>query len=116
MEKAVYIAGPMTGYPKFNVRAFDAAEAKLEDDFVVFNPASHDRNVYGDDFFDRNPDGDPDEAEKQGFDLRAALKFDLGWICENATHVAMLPGWEKSFGARAEHALAVALDLTIIYL
>jgi len=113
----IYIAGPMTGYPNFNAPAFDEAEAKLAGlGFEVFNPASHDRKVYGEDFFNRNPNGDPSEAAKQGFSLRAALSEDLAWICLHATHIAMLPGWERSFGAQAEHATAVALKLTIIYI
>ena len=48
--------------------------------------------------------------------LRIMLGSDLAWICREADAIAMLPGWEKSYGARAEHAVAVALDLQIIYI
>lgn len=113
----VYIAGPMSGLPNFNADAFDAAAMLLQGaGYEVFNPAQHDRNIHGQDFFDRNPDGDIHEAAKQGFSIRAALEADLTWICRHATHIAMLPGWENSKGARCEHALAVTLGLGIVYL
>ena len=113
----VYIAGPMSGLPNFNADAFDAAAMLLQGaGYEVFNPAQHDRNVHGQDFFEKNPDGDAAKAAEQGFSLRAALEADLTWICREATHIAMLPGWENSKGARCEHARAVALGLGCIYL
>jgi len=110
--KAIYLAGPMGGYPDLNHKAFnEAAEALREDGWDVFNPADLDVEVYG----------TVEEAEKamtenrQEF-LRDALAADLQFICIEADAIAMLPGWEKSYGARAEHATAVALGLEIIYL
>ena len=55
-------------------------------------------------------------AQLYGFNLREALADDCEYICRNATAIALLPGWENSKGARAEHALAVALGLECIYL
>jgi uncharacterized protein DUF4406 len=40
----------------------------------------------------------------------------LDYICRRAEGIAMLEGWEDSKGARAEHAIAVALGLKIRYL
>lgn len=48
--------------------------------------------------------------------MRVALGVDLGWICAEADAVALLPGWERSKGATAERAAAVALGLEIIEL
>jgi hypothetical protein len=48
-----------------------------------------------------------------GFDLRDALAVDLEWICRHADMIVMLPGWEKSSGATAEHAAAKALGITV---
>lgn len=90
----LYLAGPMTGIPHFNYPAFNAAAAMLRaEGHEVFNP-----------------------AEVTETDRRAALKADLTWICDHAEGIALLPGWERSSGARAEHALAVALGLTPRYL
>lgn len=114
---AIYIAGPMTGIPYYNVHLFDAAARMLIKSFEfddICNPADIDREIYGPDFFEKCPTGT--EGAELGFDIRAALKEDLSWICDHATHMAMLPGWEKSSGANAEHALAKALGCKFIYL
>ena len=57
-----------------------------------------------------------DVYKRQGFSLREALGADTAWICAHADAIALLPGWEKSTGATAENALAVALGLTRIIL
>jgi hypothetical protein len=36
-------------------------------------------------------------------------------ICDNCTAIYMMAGWESSSGAKAEHALAKALGLSIFY-
>ena len=53
-------------------------------------------------------------SEIPEFDLRAALKWDTEKICDSQA-IYMLKGWEYSSGAKAEHALAVALQHQIIY-
>lgn len=114
--KRIYLAGPMTGIPFFNYPAFDAAAAKLRaDGHTVFNPAEHDKAMFGKDI--SNATGSAEQAAAEhGFDRRAALKADLSWICDNACTIALLPGWSRSSGACAEKALADALGLTIIHL
>lgn len=108
---AIYIAGPMRGYIDYNFPAFnEAADAFRDGGWDVFNPAERDIEEYGSfEAMDLAYKEDPD-----GF-LREALAADLEFICLEADAIAMLPGWEKSFGARAEHATAVALGLQIIY-
>lgn len=102
----VYLAGPMTGLPQFNFPAFDAAAEKLRLlGLDVFNPAQMDRDLGFD------PSGG---AVTQEF-LRDAMRRDLSAICD-ADSIAMLPGWEKSGGARVEWMLAVHLGLKVIYL
>lgn len=98
-----YIAGAMRGLPENNFPAFHSAAQRLRaEGYEVFSPAERDLAEYG-----------PSLA---GFSIRAALRADTNWICTRADGVAMLPGWEKSRGAIAEHALAVALGLDIRYL
>lgn len=113
----VYLAGPMRGIPNFNFPAFDYAAHKLRNEgFEVFSPAERDRDIHGIKLED-NATGDEDVAAKAvGFSLREALGADTAWIAANASHIALLPGWESSSGANAELALARALGLTVMWL
>lgn len=102
----IYLAGPMTGLPEFNFPAFDAAAAVLEaEGHEVFNPAKMDRDV----------GFDPSSTSVSKEFLRDALRRDLSAICE-CDAIAMLPGWEKSGGARVEWSLACHLGLKVVYL
>ena len=114
----VYLAGPMTGIPAFNYPAFNAAAARLRRaGHYVFNPAEHDTAVYGTDISAGNETGCVRQAANDhGFCRRTALRDDLAWICDHAEAVALLPGWERSSGARAEKALADALGLPVMIL
>jgi hypothetical protein len=110
----VYIAGPMSGIPEFNFPLFNKVAQELRDKgHSCFNPAARD--------LERLPtvdfaSGDVEKVKAQGFSLREALADDTNYICLEADAIVMLPGWEFSLGARAEHALATALKHTIIYL
>lgn len=122
MTDKVYIAGPMTGIPQFNFKSFDIAVRDLQARgyFIIFSPADHDRELLG-----KPLDWLPSETDAEGYwqkwitpdapSLRRMLGDDLAWIAENATHLYMLKGWERSRGAMAEHALGVALGLEIMY-
>lgn len=115
----IYLAGPMQGYPEFNFPAFNEAASKLRFfGHVVFSPAEKDIERHaGVDISKGNAKGDVTVAvTEHKFSLRDALRDDMVWICEKATAIAMLPGWENSKGAQAEWALARALGLEIIYL
>ncbi len=113
----VYIAGPMTGIPHFNFPLFNAVADKLRaQGHEVFNPAERDNERHGVDISKDNVTGDPALAEKQyGFSLREALADDMAYICLQANCICMLPDWEGSPGAKAEHALAYALGHSIMY-
>lgn len=117
--KRIYLAGPMSGIKNFNFPAFHRAAAILRaEGHSVFNPAERDIERHGGvDISATNATGDQAQAAKEhGFSLREALADDTAFICREADAIAMLPGWENSKGARAEHALAFALGHTIIYL
>jgi hypothetical protein len=111
----VYVAGPMRGIKDFNFPAFYTATAKLEAaGHFVFNPAERDDDMYGVEAM--KGDGDIDKATRDyGFNLREAMSADCEWICTQATAIFMLPGWEKSSGAIAEHSLAKCLRLRLWY-
>lgn len=114
----VYLAGAMRGIPEFNFPAFHREAAWLRRcGHEVFSPAERDNEKHGTDISVGNATGDEDLAAKEhGFSLREALGADLAWICAEAEAIALLPGWEASSGARAEHAVAFALGLKFIYL
>ena len=114
----IYLAGPMRGIPNFNFPAFDHAAAKLRaEGHEVFSPADHDREINGQEIEDANPEGSEDLAAlRNGFSIRKAMGADLAWICRHAEAVALLPGWEKSTGATAERAAAVAIGISNIHL
>ncbi|HEX6825417.1 MAG TPA: DUF4406 domain-containing protein [Nitrospiraceae bacterium] len=111
-----YLAGPMRGHPDFNFPAFhEAAEKLREQGHLVFSPAEADTERHGTHI--GNPWGCEEQAGREhGFDLRVALGVDLAWICAHAEGIALLPGWEKSKGAKAEKATADALGLEVLYL
>lgn len=110
----IYLAGPMRGIPNFNHQAFrDGAALLRSQGHEVFSPVEHSENIYGPDIYTGNPEGDESIA---GIDGRVVFGADLAWICAEADAVALLSGWEKSKGATAEHATAVALGLEVIIL
>lgn len=113
----LYLGGPMRGIPQFNFPAFFAAEEYLKGQgHEVFNPARRDNERHGTDISAGNATGDEAQAAQHGFSLREALNDDTTWISLYAEGIALLPGWERSKGAVAEHALARALNLEVLYL
>ncbi len=87
----VYLAGPMTGLPRWNFDAFAEAAAWLRArGAVVTSP--HEIDLA--DGFDPDSDG-------ADFDLRRALERDVEAVLA-ADVVALLPGWETSPGVMVE--------------
>lgn len=114
MAKKIYIAGPMRGIKDFNFPAFFAAEEELKaQGYIVFNPARRDEDHCGKGFA-KSETGTLSDITDTKFSLRNALHDDTTFISLHADAIALLPGWEKSKGANAEHALAVALGLEVI--
>lgn len=121
-KKKIYLAGPMQNIPLFNFPRFNAiANALRGNGHEVFNPAEKDIERHGGtDISAGNATGSLDKSKTEHkFNLRQALKEDTAYICDHADCICLLPGWEKSNGAQAEHRLAVALlseGMEIIYL
>jgi hypothetical protein len=90
----LYLAGPMTGIEDFNFPAFHDMGAKLRAlGYIVENPAEHgvvDGAVW---------------ADYMAYDL---TRLGLCGI------IALLPGWEKSQGARLEVLIAERLGMTVV--
>lgn len=101
----IYIAGPMTGYPEFNRHAFQEIADKFQQQgFEVFNPAVEQEQIplEGTTGFEKMPD------------LKAIIRKDVEGIL-GCDEIYMLQGWEKSTGAKAEHAVAMWLGINIRY-
>lgn len=95
----LYLSGKMRGQKDNGFAAFDAAAKDLRKrGHHVVSPADHDRELGWDET--TQPDADS---------LASTMVWDLTQVahCEG---VVCLPGWEKSRGATAEVALAVALE------
>jgi hypothetical protein len=96
--RRLYLAGPIRGIKDFKLR-FTHATAKLRyEGWQVFNP------VEQDDFFERH--GTP-------VDVRHCLELDLGWICRWADVVALMDGWQDSWGAQTEYCAAKACGIHV---
>lgn len=89
----IYLAGPMTGLPEFNYPAFHAEAARLRQlGYHVENPAENNA---------------PADTTWSGY-LRLALTQLIA--CEA---IALLPGWDKSKGARLEYHVASELGMQV---
>lgn len=102
----IYIAGPMTGYPRWNKAEFDRAESILAlRGKTPINP------------FDINPipdkeshDFSPEEYETL---WRECMRKNVATIANSADGIVVLEGWEKSRGARVEVQLALSLGIPV---
>ncbi|EIH1143738.1 DUF4406 domain-containing protein [Escherichia coli] len=89
----IYIAGPMTGYPDYNRAAFNAKAIELmAEGHIVLNPAVLPGGL----------------CQSEYMDICLAM-------VRSADAIYLLNRWEESVGARAEHAPAEKLGLTVIY-
>lgn len=108
-ESRIYVAGPMKGLPNYNYGAFDEVARILTlAGFHVENPAQIGRDL-GVDPMLMPADHDWNETPKN---FRILFKRDLEALSRcNALY--LLDGWEKSKGATAERAVAVALGMKV---
>lgn len=106
----LYLAGPMTGIPQFNIPAFDAAAKRLRGEgFDVVSPAELDgpkvRRILL-----ASPDGRDDLMALTGESWGDFLARDVKLIADGGIElIAVLPGWDRSRGARLETFVGAAL-------
>ena len=90
----VYVAGPMTGITDFNYPAFNAVADQLRaQGFEVENPADH--------------------GIVEGAQWADYMAYDLTRLGLCGV-IALLPGWEKSEGAKLEVLIAERLGMTVV--
>jgi hypothetical protein len=108
-KERIYTAGPMTGYPSFNIPAFDEAAAKLRaQGYHVTSPAELDDPATRKAAL-ASPDGAPGSGSANGQTWEDFLRRDLD-IVRNIDGIAALPGWDQSKGATFEVDTANKLD------
>jgi len=101
----LYLAGPMSDIPGYNFPAFEAATAELRaQKFEVISPAEKDkeRNPEAYEIARRSPDGKWNPTDTGGLTWAQILAGDIIIVADQVDAVALLPGWEKSSGARLE--------------
>ncbi|MGZ4518810.1 MAG: DUF4406 domain-containing protein [Mycobacteriaceae bacterium] len=109
-----YVAGPMRGLAEFNFPAFDSLAAYMrKHEWLVFNPAEHDREV------DPGMESQPafaigDVENLQGFSFHEAMRWDLRAIT-HCDAIVFLPGWERSTGAGHEKYVAEVCGVEVLY-
>lgn len=96
MENTIYICGPMRGQPEHNFPAFNAAAARFRAaGWHVVSPVEV-GEIFG---------NDPSVPGSQ------YLRADVIEIANRCGAIALLPGWEKSVGARCEVAVSLTIGL-----
>jgi hypothetical protein len=91
----IYLAGRIKDCPDYRTIFAKAAQQLRTEGHQVFNPAA---------------------ANLEDWPLRKIMAYELTWLCEYADAIAILPGWKKSKGTKAELAVAYALGIQIIWL
>lgn len=104
----LYIAGPMTGIPQFNIPAFDNAAAHLRAaGYTIISPAELD-SIEMRAFALASPDGRmPADGKIAGESWADVLARDVKVISDQVDGLVFLPGWDKSRGARLEAFVAL---------
>jgi len=88
-----YLAGPMTGYPEFNIPAFRAAKLNLEaQGFEIELPYDIDNTA-------------------ENWTWGQYLAEDIKLICDQCQGIILLPEWERSRGAKLEIACGLMQSL-----
>lgn len=106
----VYLAGPMTGIPQFNYPAFiRAAEALRAIGYEVQSPAEMDDPETAKAAM-ASPDGAPGSGSANGETWGDFLARDVKLLADDGIQaVFVLPGWDRSRGARLETYVANAM-------
>lgn len=110
----LYLAGPMSGIPKFNVPAFDAAAAALRaQGHEVISPTEEDSpEVRAASLASQN--GAISDYSHLGETWGRLVGRCVTTVADTVEGVVLLPGWIHSRGARLEAFVAVQCRKTLL--
>ena len=101
----VYLAGPMRGYDGFNYPLFERTAQNLRSlGLFVVNPTEVSALM-----------GTPDEIDADKAMLERLFEADIA-LLKTCDAIALLPGWERSAGAKRELSAAIEAGLDIVRL
>lgn len=105
-----YIAGPMTNVPQFNIPLFDAAAAELRHQgHAVISPAELDSPQIRAEAL-ASLDGKLIDEKIGDETWGQILARDVRIVADTCTGIVLLPGWQKSRGARLEVFVGLLTD------
>jgi hypothetical protein len=98
-----YLCGPMTGYPSFNIPAFEAAAERLRaSGFEIVSPAELDDPETRKTAM-ASPDGAPGTGSANGETWGDFLSRDVKLVADGGFDgIVLLPGWSNSSGGLLE--------------
>lgn len=110
----IYIAGPMSGHPAFNIPAFDEAAAYLRTQgFEVISPAEVDGETTRSVLL-QSESGDHTDLPPSDGGWSAYLARDFMILADDGIDaIVRLPGWETSRGARLECLMGAELGIAL---
>jgi Domain of unknown function (DUF4406) len=104
----LYIAGPMTGYPQFNFPAFaEAAKTLRALGMSIISPAEMDEEHGVANEALKSKDGKLIDGKVAGQTWGDLLARDVKIVADEVSGIALLPGWERSKGAKLEVTTAL---------
>jgi len=110
--KHIYLAGPMTGYKHHNVDAFRAYQRYWQAlGWIVETPFEANNRVW-ERYHGRPFAPETDSVDYGHWMLPEIFAEDIATVCR-VQAVALLPGWQKSEGAKRELAIATLLNKPI---
>ena len=103
--RSIYVAGPMTGIPQHNFKAFDAAVERLRlDGWSVYSPVEIGWLCGVNTYDNEEPDAET---------YRRLIRAELAALVQ-CDAIYLLKGFESSKGTRLELEVALALGLDVI--
>ena len=112
--KTIYIAGPMTGLPQFNIPAFESAAFELRQaGFHVVSPIELDSDAISNEALASKDGAMPSSGTIGGETWGNILARDVRVIADTIDGIAVLRDWHKSRGARLEVFVGLLCDRPI---
>lgn len=105
-----YLAGPMSGIPQFNYPAFVQGAKALRDlGHTVLSPAEMDDPAMQE-LAMKSETGQWEDLGGAGESWGDVLAKDVKIVADEIEAVCLLPGWERSRGARLEAFVALSVQ------